>query len=403
MSPAAAVKPPVIVAFSTSTQSIERGSSATLHWEVTGDDPTVTLLPGIGAVPATGSWNVKPASTQQFTLEATNSGKSTPQLRSITIVVAPAPTPKIVSFTADSSQVRLGQTVLLRWTVSGASQVRIDPGIGTVSASGTAVIRPLSNTAYMLSASGDGGTTKGSVSIGVLSAPLAAAPFAPAQGPAASSRTQFSPVEKDAAALGLLATVQAAMGGKRNLEAIHDWQRMERVTWEANGGTSFETTTFVAPSAIRVESQGANTAVAFSNGEAGWTWSSTSPARSNLPYATATGMPFRSLPELLLSDDDPGRSVTLAGPATLLIADSHNDRVWLRVDPSTRLPQSIAWINADGSGMQENYSNWRSVAGVMWWFHATLARNRQEFLRADVAGVRVNQGWTALRMASAGQ
>jgi hypothetical protein len=407
VSPAAAVKSPVIVAFTTSAQSIERGSSATLHWEVTGDNPTVTLLPGIGAVPATGSWNVKPATTQQFTLEAANSGPSSPQLRSITIVVAQAQTPKIVSFTADSSQVRLGQTVLLRWTVSGASQVRIDPGIGTVGASGTAVIRPLSNTAYTLSAFGDGGTTKGSVSIGVLGAPLAAAPFVPVQGPAAPSRTQFSPVEKDAAALKdpaalrLLALVQVAMGGKRNLEAIHDWQRMERVTWEVNGGTSYETTTFVAPSAIRVESQGGNTIVDFSNGDAGWTWSSARPERSNLPYAIATGAPFRSLPQLLLSDDDPARSVTLAGPATLVIADSHNDRVWLRVDPATRLPQSIAWINADGSAWQENYSNWRPVAGVMWWFQMTRTRNRQEFLHADAAGVRVNQGWTAQRVASA--
>jgi len=376
-----------------------------LHWEVKGDNPTVTLLPGIGAVPATGSWEVKPESTQQFTLTATNSSQSLPQLKSLVIVVVPPQAPRIVSFTADSSQVRLGQTVSLRWTVTGASEVRLDPGIGPVSSSGAVVVRPLSDTAYTLIASGPGGATKGTVPISVLPPPQAPSGYpahAAPQAPATSSLAPSSRFQKDPNALRLLALVQAAMGGKRNLQEVHDWQRMERVTWEVNEGMTFETTTFVAPSAIRVESQGGNTTVDFSNGETGWTWSSTRPTRSNLPTATATSMPFHSLPDLLLSDDDPQRSVTLAGPQNLLIVDSHNDRVSIRIDLSTHLPQAIAWINVDGSELQENYSNWRPIAGVMWWFHTTLMRNHQEFVRADVTGVRVNQGWTAQRIASAG-
>ncbi len=400
--PAAPEKPPVIVAFTSSAQSIERGSSATLHWSVAGDNPSVTLLPGIGALPPAGTWEVKPETTQQFTLTAISSSQSFPEIRRIVIVVVPHQAPRIVSFTADASQVRFGQTIVLRWTVSGASALRIDPGIGPVSSSGALVVRPLSDTAYTLSASGPGGTTKGTVPINVL-APAPAAGYAnvPAPRIVSPNATPISQFQKDPGALRLLALVQAAMGGRRNLEAIHDWQRVDRVSWDVNGGTTYETTTFVAPSTIRVQSQGGSTTLDFSNGESGWTWSSMRPARNNLPSSTATSMPFRSLPGLSLSDGDPQRSVTLAGPSTLLIADSHNDRVWLRVNPFTHLPQSIAWLNADGSELEESYWNWHQNAGVMWWSHMSRSRNRQEVLRADAIGVRVDQGWTAQQMASA--
>jgi hypothetical protein len=113
-------------------------------------------------------------------------------------------------------------------------------------------------------------------------------------------------------------------------------------------------------------------------------------------------MSFRSLPALLLSDDDPQRAIVLAGPSTLLIADKHDDRVLLKVDPSTHLPQAITWINIDGAELQETYSNWRQSAGVLWWCHMTRSRNHQEFLRADIANFHVNQGWTPQRIAFVG-
>jgi hypothetical protein len=122
----------------------------------------------------------------------------------------------------------------------------------------------------------------------------------------------------------------------------------------------------------------------------------------DLPSPTATIMPFRSLPALLLSDDDPQRTVTLAGPSTLLIADKQGDRVLLKVDPSTRLPQAIAWINSDGAELEETYSNWRHSAGILWWTHMTRSRNRQEFLRADVTNLHANQGWSPQRIALVG-
>lgn len=403
--------PPVIVSFTSSAPTIDRGSTVTLRWQVTGGGQTVTILPGIGAVPSTGSWQVKPEATQRFTLSATNTGEPTPLTRSVEIVVNQPKRPTIVSFTADSSKLRLGQTTALRWTVLDASEVRIEPGIGLVSASGTAVVRPLGGSGYTLTATGPGGTSTGTLPVSV-DVPAPAHARYPNDSSAANP-TDFnrvplsgnSPVSGDRnnpQALELLRAVQTAMGGKRNLASIHDWQRNDRVYWEANGAWSMETTTFAAPSGMRVESQGTSTAVVFSNGESGWAWTSAQPVRSNLPSSTATSMPFRSIPTLLLSDDDPQRTVALAGESILLLADNHGDRVYLKVDPATHLPQAVSWTNPDGAVLVETYSNWRQGAGIMWWTHMTRSRNHQEFLRADVINIHANQGWTPRQIAFAG-
>jgi hypothetical protein len=388
--PPAEVKPAVITSFTASTQTIQRGSSTTLHWDVAGDNLSVSLLPGIGAVPPAGAWQVSPEMTQLYTLTATNSGESTPQTRSILIVVVPPPAVTIVSFTAEASQLQPGQATTLRWIVLGASQVRIDPGIGLVGTTGSATVRPLGNTAYILTASGPGGTKTVAVPISVMAPSSASATYPNYPQPQAPNQIPFSHNGRDAQAIELLSAVQNAMGGKRNLEAIHGWQRTERVTWEINRGTTLETTTFIAPSDIRTESQGSNTTVDFSNGVAGWTWSSTRPIRSSLPAPTAAGMPFRQLSALLLSDDDPQRTITIAGSSTLLITDQRNDRVLLKVDPSSHLPQAIMWMNLDGSELEETYSNWRQRAGIMWWTHRARSRNHQEFLSADVTNLQVN-------------
>jgi hypothetical protein len=387
------VTPAAIASFTASAQKIQRGSSATLHWVVTGDNPTVSLLPGIGAVPPAGAWQVSPETTQQYTLTAINSGESSPQTRSIVIVVVPPPAVTIVSFTAEATHLQLGQATTLHWIVLGASQVRIDPGIGPVGTTGTASVRPQGNTAYILTASGPGGTKTGAVPISVVassSAPATYPNYLQPPAPLGPNQIPFSHYGRDQQAIELLSAVQNAMGGKRNLEAIHGWQRTERVTWEINRGTTVETTTFAAPSDVRIESQGSNTTIEFSNGVAGWTWSSTRPIRTSLPAPTATGLPFRELPALLLSDDDPQRTVTLAGPSTLLITDKRNDRVFLKVDPSTHLPQAMTWMNLDGSELEETYSNWRQSAGIMWCRHMVRSRNHQELLRADVTNLQVN-------------
>lgn len=82
---------------------------------------------------------------------------------------APAPplAPPKISFTADATQLKLGQSTSLHWQVSGASDVRIDPSPGAVAPSGSISIRPLGKTVYTLRASGQGGEANASVNISI--------------------------------------------------------------------------------------------------------------------------------------------------------------------------------------------------------------------------------------------
>ncbi len=73
-------------------------------------------------------------------------------------VLKPSP-PAIVSFTASQPKITMGQTASLRWSTQNTTEVRIDPGIGAVSPSGTKDISPGQPTTYILTAKGQGGHT----------------------------------------------------------------------------------------------------------------------------------------------------------------------------------------------------------------------------------------------------
>ena len=184
------------------------------------------------------------------------------------------------------------------------------------------------------------------------------------------------------------------MGGKANLASIKDWLQRATETWEPNRGTTELTTMFAAPSSLREESIGSNRTVNYSNGETGWTWSSSHRAIRDLPTSTASGMVFRSLPALVLSNDDQERSVIVVPPGTITFLDKYHNRVTLIVDPNTYLPLKLSWTNVDGAVLEETYSDWRRIGDVMWWFYMTRTRNGNIFLEARVNDYKVNTGLT---------
>lgn len=230
-------------------------------------------------------------------------------------------------------------------------------------------------------------------------APVSRTPYSSPQVDTTVYDQRLDPGQKDPRAIELLSQIQVAMGGKSALTGIRDWQRVARNTWVANNGTTMETTTFVAPQSIRDEATGGNRSVTFSNGVAGWTWSSDRRLQSELPVDTATKMPFRVLPALLLSDDDPEKGMILVGPYAILFADKSNNRVLMTVDPITHLPKQISWINIDGAELKEVYWDWRPNANVLWWFQMARSRNNQEFLRSQVLSIRPNHGITPQQLA----
>ena len=88
---------------------------------------------------------------------------------------APAPT---ATLTATPQNITPGQSVVLNWQTSNATDVSID-GIGAVNTSGTKTVNPSATTTYSLSARGDGGSTQATATVTVAEAQ--APPAAPEQ------------------------------------------------------------------------------------------------------------------------------------------------------------------------------------------------------------------------------
>jgi peptidoglycan-associated lipoprotein len=79
----------------------------------------------------------------------------------------------------EPSTIERGQAATLRWTVAGsATEIRIEPGIGSVNASGSRQVFPGSTTTYTLTATGPGGSNSATAAVNVTS-PAPAAPPPP--------------------------------------------------------------------------------------------------------------------------------------------------------------------------------------------------------------------------------
>jgi peptidoglycan-associated lipoprotein len=86
--------------------------------------------------------------------------------------------PVVAEFAAEPSSVERGQTAQLRWNVTGATDISINNGIGTVPASGSRRITPNETTTYTMTANGPNGSTTATATVSVT---------APAPPPATST------------------------------------------------------------------------------------------------------------------------------------------------------------------------------------------------------------------------
>jgi hypothetical protein len=214
-----------------------------------------------------------------------------------------------------------------------------------------------------------------------------------------SSPSQESNTTRDNGASELLARVQIALGGNDRLSSIRDWRQEVIEAWEPRRGTSQQATYFSFPSTMRTEVIGGNKVVNFSDGESGWSWSSTSKNVNDLPTETASGMTLHNLPALLLNDIH-GHTATMVAPGVVELSDKFNDTARLTIDLSTYLPEKLAWTNRDGATLEETYSDWRSINGVLWWFQMTRSRDGVIFLRERVKDYRINTGISAASLAT---
>jgi hypothetical protein len=83
----------------------------------------------------------------------------------------------VVQFAAAPAQIARGGTAVLSWTVTGATSVTIDHGVGAVSLTGTKSVSPAVPTTYKLIAANEEGlTTVKLVSVAVTAASTTPAP-----------------------------------------------------------------------------------------------------------------------------------------------------------------------------------------------------------------------------------
>jgi len=94
-------------------------------------------------------------------------------------ITTPGKLPVINSFSASPSNISAGESSTLNWTVTGATAVSIDQGIGNVALTGPRAVAPAATTVYTLTASSSAGSTTATTQVIVTGAapPPASLPF----------------------------------------------------------------------------------------------------------------------------------------------------------------------------------------------------------------------------------
>ena len=154
---------PVINSFTATPSSYITPGSSTLAWSVTGTGVTLTLDHAIGTVTGS-SLGVTPTTTTTYTLTATNVSGSVSATTTVTVQSPPV----ISTFSGPSdlsTNTMIGSSGTLHYTVTGATSMTIDHGIGTVTGSSHSFNQNVGSQTYTLMATNSFGTTTRSITI----------------------------------------------------------------------------------------------------------------------------------------------------------------------------------------------------------------------------------------------
>jgi hypothetical protein len=179
-------QPPEIIMVSVTPASISPGQSATVTWSITNAD-NIIMVPGIGNVASSGTQEVKPIETTEYTITAKNKYGTTEEKIKVNVEIPiqlslnlqPSQSntstnltalPKIILFSADPEYVDAGSPVVFTWNVINATSIIIDNDIDDdryVSKKGSddMVLLPLINKVFRLRAENANGVSQATVII----------------------------------------------------------------------------------------------------------------------------------------------------------------------------------------------------------------------------------------------
>lgn len=173
--------PPEIVRFYADPPQVKRGESVLLRWEVRNATELILTPPGGQKLdPAMPGYEHRPSRTTEYELIARNAAGKAVSKKVKVEVIDPSQA-QILSFTAQPTRIRAGESAVLRWQILNAIRADIDQGIGRVNAEeGELTVSPTTTTTYTLTAyDSEGRPAKAKVTVQVEPAEPSPAPETP--------------------------------------------------------------------------------------------------------------------------------------------------------------------------------------------------------------------------------
>jgi peptidoglycan-associated lipoprotein len=175
--PRAAPPPPPTVSLSANPPTIQAGQCSTLTWSST-DATAAAIEQGVGAVAPSGTREVCPTSPTSYRIVATGPGGTGMGSTSVGVTAPPPPPPPTVSLSASPPSIQAGQCSTLTWSSTNATGAALEPGLGSVSPSGSRQVCPTGPVTYRITATGAGGMQTATAAVKVTAAPRRRRPAA---------------------------------------------------------------------------------------------------------------------------------------------------------------------------------------------------------------------------------
>ncbi len=198
----------------------------------------------------------------------------------------------------------------------------------------------------------------------------------------------------------MLKRAQQAMGGAEKLAGVKDVTESAEMTMTAAaGGVKMkQQVRWVAPGFFRQDQVlPIGTVIAYSDGKSGWL----SMPQGVIPMPPpvlkqAQGEILRAWVSLILSDRDATRTVTGAGPKSVIIATADGLNVRIEFDEATGLPVRLFYqetaMGPVPSEVRETFSDWREVDGIKLPFKVVMEQNEQKVGDVVVSEIKLNTG-----------